>query len=177
MRLWSAIRRRSVSSEREPHERLHHVLVGVAEQALDLVAHELAHAAGGLGHDRQPGAAGLEGGDAEGLEVGGGDEHVGAAEHLAHAVAVQPAGEGDRPGHRVPAQEGPHASQQRPVTGHEQMHRGAGAQLLLRLPDHLQQGERALAQAEPHHGRDDQLAVGCGGGRARATGAGRCRWG
>ena len=39
-----------------------------------------------LGHHRQAGAAGLEGGDAEGLEVGRGDEDVGAGEELADLV-------------------------------------------------------------------------------------------
>ena len=45
---------------------------------------------------------------------------------------------------------------QRPVTGHEQVQPGCRGPAVLRLLDHLQQGEGALAQAEPHHGRHDR---------------------
>ena len=94
----------------QPGERRRHRLVVGGEEAVDPVAHELAHARALRRDDRKPRGPRLEGGDAERLEPGRREVDVGRGIPVAQRGARHPPGQAHPALHPVLGEEALHAA-------------------------------------------------------------------
>ena len=130
---------------------------------------------GALATTGSAGAAGLEGGDAERLEVGRRDEDVGSGELLADLVPGEAPDEPDHVAEAV-ARRGTSRATRRsgPSPTMISSHGGSTAARARAPADHPQQVQRALAGRQPHD-RDDASRRAGRGRPARRPSRRRCR--
>lgn len=103
-----------------------------------------------LGDDWQARAAGLEGGDAEGLEVRRRHVEVGPREHVTDLQPGEPTGQRDDVLHAVPAQEPAHGGELGPFPDDDQARPYVVRDEGTSAAKHAQQVQRALPSGQAH---------------------------